>query len=161
MREPYLIQTGSINRPLLDFCGERLSRAVNLHYMGSAEFEFGALPKSLDAMKVMIDKAKMTVEPRFERNFKPLRVFHFLDDDELAQYMIWLQQIWSGYRSCKERITFRSQAGLSAYDLKTDFWWDIQNHVMFSFDKPFMKHVHEYVAASLNYMNKTEKVDAN
>lgn len=43
---PYLVQRGKIRHPLVE---GRFSDAVNLDYMGSAEFEWGALPKSLRA----------------------------------------------------------------------------------------------------------------
>lgn len=43
MRTPYLIQRGKIVKPLAEH-DTRLSKAVNLDYMGSSEFEFGALP---------------------------------------------------------------------------------------------------------------------
>jgi hypothetical protein len=61
MHTPYLIQRGEIKRPLVE---GRLSEAVNLDYMGSAEFEFGALPKSLRALQSMVDAISLTTEPR-------------------------------------------------------------------------------------------------
>jgi hypothetical protein len=50
LRKPYLIQRANIVKPLSpkNQAGKvTLSKSVSFDYMGSSEFEFGALPKSL------------------------------------------------------------------------------------------------------------------
>lgn len=150
--KPYLIQRGEIERPLGNFRGARLSQAVDFDYMGSAEFEFGALPKSFRAMEAMADKASMTVLEEITEGDVFLRVFHFFDEQEFAEYKKHLINLRQDNIHTKERTCFNYNR--SKYEMKFDFWWDIQNHVMWSFDKKFMNHIHDYLAASLNHMNE-------
>ena len=157
VKTPYLIQRGTIERPLDNYKDVRLSKAVDLDYMGSAEFEFGALPKSFRAMEAMADNAKLTVMtvPKGDTNQNTLFVFHFFNDEELEQYKGYLIELRNSARpksfSLKERTSFNIER--SKYEQKIDFWWDIRNHVMWSFDKDFMDNIHNLVANSLNYMN--------
>lgn len=150
--KPYLIQRGEIERPLSNFRGSRLSQAVDLDYMGSAEFEFGALPKSFRAMEAMVEKASLTVMDEITEGDVFLRVFHFFTPEEFSQYKKHLIDLRQDNIRTKERTCFNYNR--SKYEMKIDFWWDIQNHVMWSFDKKFMNHIHEYLAASLNHMNE-------
>lgn len=53
----------------------------------------------------------------------------------------------------KESVRFEIDRAYSRYN-NTNFWWDIDNHVMFGFKKEFMKRVGDYVASSLKYMNE-------
>lgn len=55
---PYHIQRGDIVTPLAPDTA-RLSKAVDFHYMGSAEFEFGALPKSFRRIEQVADDWKL------------------------------------------------------------------------------------------------------
>ncbi len=59
----YLVQRGTINRPLSQYTDVRISEAIDLDYMGSSEFEFGALPKSLRAFEAEADALNSRVVP--------------------------------------------------------------------------------------------------
>lgn len=68
---PYLIQRASINTPLAA-PSARLSQAVNFDYMGSAEFEFGALPRSfrnIEAQTVSWGRVLFKKSQRMARHF--------------------------------------------------------------------------------------------
>lgn len=150
---PYLIQRGKIKRPLNDYRDTRLSQAVEFDYMGSAEFEFGALPKSFRAIEANIDAATLRIVPQIMQGEIALRVFSCLSDEQWAEYLPMLMKLRNDTLHTKELTRFavgymsRSEYGFC------DFWWDIDNHVMFSFDKPFMNHVGSNIVASLNFIN--------
>lgn len=150
IHHPYLIQRGEIKRPLVD---GRISEAVNLDYMGSAEFEFGALPKSLRAMQSRLDDLKATTEPRILEGERSLRILHGFTPDEYEEYLGYLLELRADKRRTKE--TTRFAAGYPPMKFsKTDIWWDIDNHVMFSFDKVFMNRLLDHLVASWKYMDE-------
>ena len=87
----------------------------------------------------------------------PLRVWSAFNDEEFEQYKGYLLRLRTPTLataiSTKESVHF--EQGLSSWTRlsKTNFWWDIDNDVMFGFKKEFMKRVGNYVASSLTYMN--------
>lgn len=146
IKQPYLVQRGTICWPLAK-ATTRLSKAVDLDYMGSAEFEFGALPKSFRSMEN---------RPRLLRLFpsillgdSALRVFSSLSDEDFALYGHYLLRLRVGDIRLKERSEFDDRSSTP----RTNFWWDIENHVMWGFHKKFMNRVPDYVNSSLAYMN--------
>lgn len=151
MRTPYLIQRGNIFHPLVD---DRLSKAVNLDYMGSAEFEFGALPKSLRALQASIDRISLTTEPRILDGERSLRVLHTFSPDEYEQYLAHLLQLRAGKLHTKESTWFDVDHPTRFKALRCDFWWDIDNHVMWTFDKNFSKRLVDVLVASWKYMDE-------
>lgn len=158
IRTPYLIQRGEINRPLAPATA-RLSQAVNLDYMGSAEFEFGALPKSFRRIEAMADSWKCRQVAEIMEGEIALRVWSAFTDEEFEQYKGYLLRFRNPGRDpirTKEGVRFEADRVMSKFSY-TDFWWDIDNDVMFGFDKTFMKRVGDYVANSLIYMNEKKK----
>lgn len=154
MRNLYLIQRGTINRPIAPL-GKRLSEAVRLDYMGSAEFEFGALPKSFRAM----DNSGVSVSeaPTISDRGHTLMVLHpFKSDEDFAAYCSKLADLRdpNSRTRCKEWHGFKEGFGSKPWErgIAPDFWWDIDNHVMWSFDHEFMSHASDYVKSSLAYM---------
>lgn len=157
--QPYLIQRARVNTPLAE-ASERLSNAVNFDYMGSAEFEFGALPKSFRALQSMRANWKLRLVPHLTENDVPLRVFGALSDDQFAAYVKHLEEFRKpGNRMhTKESVCFEAKLSSekkSRWD--PDFWWDIDNHVMFGFNKNFMNRLESHVSASLAYMDERAK----
>lgn len=92
MRTPYLIQRATIITPLVG-THERLSRAVDFDYMGSAEFEFGALPASFKRMRTMLESMKVRALDTIEDAGRGLRVYSAMSDDEFMTY----KNIWSSF----------------------------------------------------------------
>lgn len=152
MHTPYLIQRGKIVRPMPD---DRFSKLVDLDYMGSAEFEFGALPKSLRALQARVDSISITVEPRITgENGESLRVLHTFSPEEYEQYVAYLLQARDGKLRTKESTWFDKDHAKRFPSLRCDVWWDIDNHVMWSFDKNFMKRLPDALVASWKYMDE-------
>lgn len=159
---PYLIQRAQINTPLAEE-NTRLSQAVNFDYMGSAEFEFGALPQSFRRIEAQADSWKCRIVEDIKEDDVPLRVWSALSDEEFAEYVGYLKALRAPRKDrnvqrppTKEAVRFEEDYDHGKY-FKTDFWWDITNDVMFGFKKEFMKRVGSYVASSLVYMNEQKK----
>lgn len=159
VRSPYLIQRAEIKTPLAEK-NTRLSQAVSFDYMGSAEFEFGALPQSFRKIEAQFKDWKCRIVEDITEGDTPLRVWSALTDEEFAEYMGYLKILRASSKDhnvkrfyTKEAVQFEVDREPSRYN-NTDFWWDITNDVMFGFKKEFMKRVGDYVAASLAYMNE-------
>jgi hypothetical protein len=150
IRSPYLIQRAEIRRP---FVKGRFTEAVDLDYMGSAEFEFGALPQSLRALQAKIDQINLTTEPRILEGDRSLRVLHTFDRDEYEVYFGYLLELRAGRGHTKETTGFAASSVPSQYYI-TDFWWDVRNNVMFSFDKQFMNRLSDRLQDSWRYMDQ-------
>ena len=156
VRAPYLIQRAEIESPLASV-STRLSQAVDFDYMGSSEFEFGALPKSFRRMEANKEQLILRKVPEIMEGEIPLRVYSYLTDEEFEQYKGYLLRLRNPTPSTrlntKEGVRFDANYEHSKYS-KTDFWWDIDNDAMFGFKKMFMKKLESYVQASLDYMNE-------
>jgi len=174
----WLIQRAKIRRPLAE-SNERIGSAVNLDYMGSAEFEFGALPKSLRALQACDALIKLrTLNHIKDNQDRSLRVLSFLDDKQFVEYNSLLIDLradkvrlkeWSKFAPedryetmpdyvktpQQKKVWEKQKAERELW--KPDFWWDIDNHTMFSFDKEFMARIHDYLASSWAYMDEQKK----
>lgn len=149
----YHIQRGTIKRPLTR--DTRFSEAVDLDYMGSAEFEWGALPKSLRELQANVDNIKLTVEPRIQdEEGRSLRVLHTFDTDAYEAYVSLLVDLREGTRRTKESTYFDKDHKKRFKTLECDLWWDIDAHAMWSFDKQFMNRLGEHLVASWKYMDE-------
>lgn len=151
----YLVQRGEINRPLNEYTGKRFSKAVDLDYMGRAEFEFGAMAKGLRDMQAQQDQFKVVTFNDIKRDDRSLRVYHALSDERFTEYMQKLQGIWLDSvknEDAIERTYFYQNA--KGYELKTDLWWDLTNCIIWSFDKAFMTRLHQHLEASWKYMDE-------
>jgi len=124
-----------------------------MDYMGSAEFEFGALPNSLRRMRVNREKLalrKVNVDdsPSLSSDNRQgfLRTYSYLAPDEFQTYEGFLMKLRRGSLHTKERTQFsiEEQTRIKQRSEKytysptiADFWWDIENDVMFFFRKEF------------------------
>lgn len=151
---PYLIQRGTIAEDWKTYPEYlRLSRVVDLDYMGSAEFEFGALPNSFRQMEKNFSQYNSKELPSITENGKPLFIFSDLAIEDLKKYEQHLLDLKEGNGRLKESISFTP----SRLNYRKDnFWWDINNHLMFSYNKEFMQKLKTFVQNSLDYMNSKE-----
>ncbi len=167
MNRLYLIQRAKIKTPLAAEV-ETLSNAVRFDYMGSAEFEFGALPNSLRAMRA--NKSDLTARKiqTIMDGEHQLRTYSYLNDAEWALYVPMLEELRNSEKvRLKERSEFslpeikRDQEWMenmrartkSTYTPEpTNFWWDINHHVMFSFEKNFMNRLPKYLENSFGIL---------
>lgn len=150
---PYLIQRATIHKPLAP-PSVRLSIAVDLDYMGSAEFEFGALPKSFRKIEAMAKDFVGRPVPEITKDGNPLIVYSYLNAANFAEYKTWLLRLNGEGEPVRTKESTRFERDYKSTYNKTDFWWDINNDAMFGFDPEFMRFLPEYVSSSLRYMNE-------
>ncbi len=148
MKPPYLIQRCTINRPLVKGC---VSDALTLDYMGSAEFEYGAPAKSLRAFQERVGRISFTVDQRIRDDQRSLRVLHTFDGAKFEEYFAYLLQMRSNGLQLKENSGFGQDAQCWS---ETDVWWDLENHVFWSFDKIFMHRLGDCLVASWKHMDQ-------
>ena len=119
----YLIQRGKFeNRDYKS----GIDSIIKFDYMGSAEFEFGALPNSLKNIRenindyiyqdILINKKIITVF--YNKKFK----------NDIVEFLTKLSE---DKMTLKEWTDFRSYIYDDSTYGGTDFWWDIENHLMF------------------------------
>ena len=167
-KTPYLIQRAEIETDRTnDQC---LSEAVDLDYMGSAEFEFGATAKSLRALEKaflthkpedgnlvrVTDVSEICTKSRSGKD-KPLQVLHCMTDAEFEKYIPYLHKMREGKLRAKENPRFEATPQWPFTSNSINFWWDIENHAMWSFDHDFMRKLPLHMQNSWKYMNEQAK----
>jgi len=123
LREPYCIQRAqfSNNESKIGIDG-----ILSFDYMGSAEFEFGALPGSLKIIRGNINRyiyEEITIEQKeitvfFHKDFKS-GIIEYLKDLATRKFRLKEYSDFDNY--IYDDTCFKN---------KTDFWWDIDNHIM-------------------------------
>ena len=108
-----------------------IDKILSYAYMGSAEFEFGALGESLNRIRPQLEDYMYS---RFTLNEKSISVFHHKGfmPDELLTYLTDLSQ--GNLGRLKEYSDFDNYIYPDekyGYRGNTDFWWDICNDIMF------------------------------
>lgn len=171
MKSMWLIQRGMIqinsgSDP------KRISESVSFDYMGSAEFEYGALSESLREVKVSFDVYKLETLSELKEiiSQRSLRIFYpDCKDFNLSEYIEWLKRLsrnevrlqeWSNFDAWFKVIVDPTNSIFSRMvtsQRRTDFWWDIQNHVFWSFNKRFMNKFPKILQATFNYMDSSKK----
>lgn len=141
----------------------RLSECVDEEYMGNSYFENGARRKSLIALGLDITNASTRVVSEIKFQNRSLRVFSTMTDTVFDAYKVELLKLWAGQNHMEESDYFNLK-DLSGNDYKSkyDFWWDIENHVMWGFNKPFFNNLDKIVNNSYTYILgniKVTKVD--
>jgi hypothetical protein len=120
---------------------------ISLDYMGAAEFEFGAIPESLAVIRANIADYTYMDLPM---DGKVITVFCNVNvRDEVPEM---LDRLADGEMHCKCYTEFDSLLRPSEIrkkwqiksPVKTNFWWDIENHLMFwvkdnGFEKKFKR----------------------
>lgn len=157
---PYLIQRARI-KPNPSH-KKKISENIETDYMGSAEFEFGALPRSLCAIHADL-KLYHTIQVNDITNEQgnPLIVWSKIPFENIPEYVGYLKQLRAGKLYLKESSYFNADHSKNFPTLnKTNFWWDIDNNVMFSFDPAIMKVLADSVRVSIAYMDEQKAKDA-
>lgn len=160
-----LIQTGRIVRPLSETKGERFSRAVSTDCMGNARFEFGVMSESLRAFEPNMDKIRVRLNNEVvDDDLHSLRMLSFMPDDEWEEYLKFFRTLMDGSHWTEENTKLDPKYWkknhpnfVTSIHSRCDVWWDLDNHVIWSFDKIFMNRVSGHIAASLEYMNSQVK----
>ncbi len=163
----FLLQTGRIQRPFAP-SGSPLWEAVDLDYMGAAEFEFGAPQCSLKAMQAA-ELGYMKFPDIRQNNGGELIGYGSLAT-EMQEYAVAIKAVANGTARTKERTNMPDamQPDRFPHYVKTEkdrlahlarltsFWWDIQHHVMLSFDAALMEELPKILAKSWLEMGLTK-----
>lgn len=129
----YLVQRGTFKNILKEDV-EGMDSLIGFDYMGSAEFEFGALPESLKRIVYNLDCYDRTYIKILDSNGESMVVIANINDmsDEFVLNLMYLAE---------EKLRVKETVGikeyLKGYDKnsyrRVDFWWDIQNDFMICF----------------------------
>ena len=135
--KPYLIQRG--RRESRDW-KQGIDSLLVFEYMGSAEYEFGALPESLGRIR---DNIKKYIYFDFVIGCEAITCLYKAEhENKIKDYLTQLSQ---GKIQLKERSKFDERVyPIGEYVIDTDFWWDIENDIMFwikdtEFEKALIK----------------------
>jgi len=131
MKTPYLIQRAKFGDN--DF-KKGIDSIISLDYMGSSEFEFGAIPESLRNIRSRINEYTYLDVPLGN---KVISVF--CKDEQKSEIMSYLKELSENTIHLKEHSDFHTYINPSKHDLEwqakrphnTDFWWDLDNDIMF------------------------------
>lgn len=100
---------------------------INLDYMGSSEFEWGAMPESLGKIRSAINEYTYLDVP-----IKDKVITVFCNNSQKTDVKVYLEQLSENKMSLQEYSAFDSYINNEAgFRNKSDFWWDIENHLMF------------------------------
>jgi len=163
IRTPYLIQRCKVvDKPVN---GVKFSENVKLDYMGSAEFEFGAVPRSLRLIaEHSQDYHLVPVRDVTNQKGDILYIYCNLPFERVPEYVEIVKKLRNTRDiRTKESTHFYFNALDEWYNKdneRTDFWWDLDNDIMFSFRADMMKVLPGCIAASLEYMNEQRNQDA-
>jgi len=127
----WLIQRGTFQRRENKI---GIDHIISLDYMGSAEYEFGAIPKSFKRILENINQYDIITTNFKNVNNIPLNIFCKTDDKKEVLEII--DKLSIDYIRLKEWITFQWNFKRSEHSWnkpKENFWWDIQNDFMFFF----------------------------
>ena len=154
---PLWLQRAGIPKPLAP-ADATLTLSLNLEYMGSAEFEFRALPFSLRALRSAHEQGNMVIRlvPEISEDGSPLRVLSIFNEEDFKEYTIELHKLRYHNPYTKESTYFQFdlKKRFPGFDPPTSFWWDIQNHAMWSFNKRYMNRLVSYLENSFKVLKR-------
>lgn len=133
----WLIQTGQFKKGITEITGRK--SIIDLNYMGSAEFEWGALPDSTRRMLTNIDFYEVFTFPEYKD----------IEENEMMVYapIMFKEHISSIIHNLVEGSLNRDLQepcyllsylnGKNSKFNKVNFWWDIENdfYIFFGEDK--------------------------
>lgn len=139
MASPYLVQRVSRKRSEFNKAGS-VDDNYRMEYMGSAEFEMGALPKSLKAACASLDEYQVIkIEAIKDADDQPLRVLCKIADKAYQEDLLslWVDEHSLTTKECVGLEQAKRPKGERMYE--ADVWWDVSNHIFFCFGKTNMK----------------------
>ena len=131
-KKPYCIQRAKFE--IRDY-KKGIDSFLNLDYMGSSEFEFGALPQSLERIRGNIDNYGRVEMIEFKRDNNLHFLLLFYNHTKYTQEGLIqiLNDLYDGKITLQEYSAFDISLNPQPHNstLKdTDFWWDIDNDWM-------------------------------
>ena len=151
VKNPYLIQRCFIK----DWKDAKIfSEAVRLDYMGSSEFEWGAIPKFIESFS----KKKNLEIVKFDGNILddgffstyPYQIYFICDKYQVEEYSTILRSLLSGEIRTKESV-FKEDVNL---------WLDLNNEIIFSSNREILCHMKELCEGSFLVIEKNREAKA-
>lgn len=160
IRPIWLVQRAGIPTPLAP-AKSTLTQSLHLEYMGSVEFEVGGLPKSLRHLLSAHEQGNMVIRlvPEITQGESPLRVLSTFDDATFADYTKELHRLRYHNPPTKENTYFQFdlQKRYPGFSPDTEFWWDLHNSTMWSFNKRYMNRLVSYLENSFKILSEGRK----
>lgn len=138
----HLVQSGNFKKNIDSLNDENINGIddiIDFHYMGSAEFQWGSLPRSLRRMIINKDYYNIFVFDQYkDKNGNSLKVYApslYFDNvkrivDRLAINGDGLQEYCSLHRNFQKDVDEEN----SYYRNNSNFWWDIENDFFIFFE---------------------------
>ena len=145
MNNPYLIQGARFNVNIdTSHLRKGIDTVLSFSYMGSAEFEFGALPNSLKRIRDNIHEYSYLQYSIPGHIDKTLTIFgRYMDLNEICSMIDSIAEVRF---HLKERCDLSKYLTGSKDSFANDHWWDIENDFMFwkynqDFETQFKKEI--------------------
>lgn len=145
----YLIQRGTIRD---NDSKTGIDSIIDWDYMGASEYEWGALPNSLKRIRKNINEYTYLDISVFKKNISV-----FCNNIQKSEVQEYLKELALGKMHTKMASYFNNYVKPSKYELEnqkkypltTNFWWDIENDLMFwvknqEFETKFKKLISKY-----------------
>lgn len=133
MNKFYLVQRGNWNTTInkenakdTNFTG--MDGLIRLDYMGSAEFEWGAIPKAYRRILAEIDQYSVVVTPFKNINGVPLCLYCRIDraKETIQAIQSYINKPWH----LKEWIHLNDHMARADHNsIRENFWWAIENGI--------------------------------
>lgn len=127
----YLIQRGKINKGNAFNGVTGREGFANLDYMGSAEFEWGAIPKAYRRIMGQFEQYSLSETGLKTSNGVPLQIFCRADmcDEIVAEIKAYIQEPYrlKEYSALAEHFKSNLLDNSKWARDNTNFWWDIRN----------------------------------
>lgn len=118
----YLLQRGRFNKSPWKV---GIDSILKFDYMGSSEFEWGALPKSLSRIR---EKDQYTY---LDIPVKDKVISVYCKESQKSEVREYLNKLAENVFHLQEYSDFDTYINPSNLKSRTDFWWDINNDLMF------------------------------
>lgn len=163
MKAPYLVQRAKFKENGIG----SIDDVMRFDYMGSAEFEFGALPKSLKRMTSSADKLSVYefIHCVSGTTKKPLYVISVGEvHDDYLEHILLMSKGELRLKECShfddaiKGVNFHGEPITKNSWDHCDVWWDIENDIMFAFGDVEIKRVLDSLMATRD-KKKVEKTE--
>jgi hypothetical protein len=165
IKEPYLIQRASVQTNAIN-TATKTGDYLNLDYMGSAEFEFGAFPKFQREVF-----AKLQTLQIFELSYNETTLFFLSTVADEVSYKDMIIKLISGKIYTKARVGFSEKQTMyfkkgkkkeAVFDhpdapFQFDTWCDLSNNLVFSRKKEVLENLFNTIPNSIKYMDEIKK----
>ncbi len=162
-KSPHLVQR-------CNFCPEspknaRVSQQFAADYMGSSEFEYGAMSRSIRAIGANMHKMDIYKTDIVNEDGK--RLWVFCANDVRAELIEWLEdrattrsEMDCDYNGLQECLGFWCWFNPTDRSRHTNFWWEIEQHAAWGFEKASVQRFADAILVSTAIMDAVKAKSA-